>query len=393
MKAKVVHIVTRLDFGGAQQNTLHTVEHLDRERFEPVLVAGPGGYLDSRARELEGKLKVHFIEDLVREVSPLRDLTALFELTRVLREENPAIVHTHSSKAGILGRIAAWLAGVPLVLHTFHGFGFHDRQHPLVKALYVWLERLAARISTRLIFVSRANVDYAARHGLVRPEDAVLIRSGVPLAGLPAPIPDKKEKRAAAGIRRDPVLVLSVGNLKPQKNPEDFLRVAEAVSKKRPQISFVFVGDGPARAKLEARAIARGLSRVVSFTGWREDVRELIAASDIFLMTSLWEGLPRALVEAMKSEIPPVCYATDGIRDLVRDGLNGFSARPGDWETLAERVLELAENATLRQRLGKQAAAAIGSEFDIDEMVRAQERLLGSLLEGLAGPSLSDPGR
>lgn len=389
MKAKVVHIVTRLDFGGAQQNTLYTVGHLDPERFETVLIAGPGGMLDSKTRELEGRVKVRFIEDLVREVSPLRDMIALFTLARVLREENPAVVHTHSSKAGILGRFAAALAGVPLVLHTFHGFGFHDRQNPFVKDLFVFLERIAARLTTRMIFVSKANVEYAAQHGLVREEDAVLIRSGVALAGLPAPIRGKKETRAAAGLRRDPPLVLSVGNLKPQKNPDDFLKVAQFVVEKSPQTCFAFVGDGPARARLEARVVAKGLSRNVRFLGWREDARELMAASDVFLLTSLWEGLPRALVEAMKSGLPPACYAVDGVRDLIRDGLNGFSVRPGDWRTLAERVLSLVEDKTLRERMGREAAAAVGEEFDIDAMVRRQETLLTALLEGRAGPSLT----
>lgn len=391
MKAKIVHIVTRLDFGGAQQNTLHTVSNLDPERFEAVLFAGPGGYLDKHASELESTIKVRFVEDLVRDISPLRDLIAFFELTRLLREEKPVVVHTHSSKAGILGRFAAALAGVPIVLHTFHGFGFHDRQNPIIKAVYVFLERLAARFSTRLIFVSNANIDYAAKHGLVDPKNAILIRSGVSLAGLPAPIRDIKEKRASVGIRRDPVLILSVGNLKPQKNPQDFLEVAAQVVAKNKRVSFVFVGDGPARAKLEARAIMKGLSRNVRFLGWREDVRELLAASDVFLMTSLWEGLPRALVEAMKSGIPPACYAVDGVKDLIRDGLNGFACTPGDTKELADRVLKLVEDKALRVRLGKSAVDAITEEFDIDFMVRRQEILLDELLTNCAGPSLSRP--
>ena len=389
MKAKVVHIITRLDFGGAQQNTLYTVEHLDPKRFETVLLTGPGGHLDAKAAALGPRVKVRFVEDLVREVSPFRDVIALLELTRMLREENPAVVHTHSSKAGILGRFAAALAGVPLILHTYHGFGFHEGQKPLMKTVFVFLERLAARLSTRLIFVSKANIDTAVRHGLVAPEAAVLIRSGVALAELPAPIPGKKEKRALAGLRRDPPLVLSIGNLKPQKNPGDFLKAAESVVARCPQVSFVFIGDGPARARLEARVIAKGLSRNVRFLGWRDDARELLAAADIFLMTSLWEGLPRALVEAMKSGLPPVCYGVDGVRDLVRDGLNGFSVAPGDWQTLADRVLALVEDKTLRERLGREAVRAIGADFDIDGMVRLQERLLTDLLEGLAGPSLT----
>ncbi|PCI40483.1 MAG: hypothetical protein COB53_01070 [Elusimicrobia bacterium] len=380
MKAKIVHIVTRLDFGGAQQNTLYTIAHLDRKRFEPILFTGPGGYLDPQAKELQATTKVCFVTDLVREISPLQDLTALLELTRLLREEKPAVVHTHSSKAGILGRFAAFLAGVPLILHTYHGFGFHDRQHRIVKSLYVLLERLASRISSRLIFVSQANIDYAAQHKLLDPKDAVLIRSGVRLEGLPAPLRDVKEKRASVGIRRDPVLIISVGNLKAQKNPDAFLEVAEHVVEKNKRVFFLFVGDGPAKLKLQSRTILKGLSRHVQFLGWRDDVRELLAASDIFLMTSLWEGLPRALVEAMKTGLPSVCYAVDGVKDLIRDGLNGYSCQAGDVIGLADRITQLVENRTLRQELGKTARDDIGEEFDIDFMVRQQESLLDEML-------------
>ena len=181
---KVVHVVTRLDFGGAQQNTLYTVSHLDRRRFEPVLVCGPGGYLDKDAQSLGGPPRpvvVRFIEDLGREINPLRDLAAFFQLWGTLRELGPDIVHTHSSKAGILGRFAARLAGVPHIVHTFHGFGFHDRMRPAVRGLFVLLERLAARVSQRLIFVSRANMRAARDLGLGDPARHVLIRSAVRL--------------------------------------------------------------------------------------------------------------------------------------------------------------------------------------------------------------------
>ncbi len=378
MPAKVVHLLTRLDLGGAQQNTLHTVRNLDRSKFEPVLVCGSGGMLDNEAGN-DASMRTVFIESLRRDISPFCDLLALFELTKLLLHEKPDILHTHSSKAGILGRLAAVLAGVPVVVHTYHGFGFHDRQQAFVKWVYVLLERLCASCTDVLVFVSKANVAYAAAHGLVRPQDAVLIRSGVKLDGLPAPV-DAAKLKMSAGIGRHKLLVVSVGNLKPQKNAADFVAAAAAVLADVPEARFVFLGDGPQRPALEARAFALGLEGKVLFLGWRRDAAQWLAASEVFVLTSLWEGLPRALVEAMKSGLPSVCYATDGVTDVIRDGVNGFLIEPGDHQALAARVTSLLKDDLRRKKFGAAAAASIGTEFDIDGMVRAQEALYERLL-------------
>lgn len=375
---KVAHLITRLDLGGAQQNTLHTVGHLNRDYYEPLLICGRGGILDEEATK-GTPFRTVFVDALVRDISPVLDFLALLELTKVLLAEKPAILHTHSSKAGILGRLAGALAGVPIVVHTYHGFGFHDRQPAPVKALYVLLERLCAGFTDALVFVSRANVDYAAAHGLVLPEDAVLIRSGVNLAGLPAKV-DAAKFKMSAGVGMHKLLVVSIGNLKPQKNAGDFVAAAAAVIKEVPEARFVFLGDGPQRRALEARAFALGLEGKVLFLGWRRDAAQWLAAADLFVMTSLWEGLPRALVEAMKSGLPAVCYATDGVVDLIREGENGHAVEPGDHAALAAKVVALLKDETARKRLGAAAAAAIGPEFDIDGMVLAQEALYSRLL-------------
>jgi glycosyltransferase involved in cell wall biosynthesis len=378
MPAKVVHLVTRLDLGGAQQNTLHTVRSLDRSRFEAVLVCGRGGMLDDEA-SADPSFRTVFVDSLLRDIAPLHDLLALLELARIFLAEKPAVLHTHSSKAGILGRLAAALAGVPVVVHTYHGFGFHDRQPAPVKSFYVLLERLCARFTDALVFVSASNIAYAAAHGIVRPEDAVLIRSGVALAGLPAPV-DAAALKMSAGIGRHKLLVVSVGNLKPQKNAADLVEAAALLAPALPDARFVFIGDGPQRRALEARAFALGLNDRFFFLGWRRDAAQWLAAADVFAMTSLWEGLPRALVEAMKSGLPSVCYATDGVTDLLIDGVNGFVVEPGDVKDVARRLVQLLSDEPLRERLGAAAAAAIGPEFDIDGMVRSQEALYDRLL-------------
>ncbi|HAM35881.1 MAG TPA: hypothetical protein DEB40_08420 [Elusimicrobia bacterium] len=380
-RIKVAHIVTRLDLGGAQQNTLHTVKNLDPRRFEALLVCGPGGSLDADVKSWPaGEPRRFVVADLVRPVSPRQDLRAFLALRRILRAERPLVAHTHSSKAGILGRLAAWSAGVRVIVHTYHGFGFHDRQPWWLKSLYVAAERLCCAVSDALIFVSRSNWDYARRHHLGKASRYALIRSGISLSDFPSRGCDAGRKKESLGLPAQARLVLSVGNLKPQKNPLDFLAAARMVSASRKDAAFVFVGDGPLRERLSGEADAAGLKERFLLPGWRRDVPELLAAADVFVMTSLWEGLPRALVEAMKSGVAPVCYATDGVTDLIRDGVNGFAVKQGDVPALARRVLELLGDESLRRKMGEAAASGIDESFDIDRMVRQQEELYLLLL-------------
>jgi glycosyltransferase involved in cell wall biosynthesis len=268
---------------------------------------------------------------------------------------------------------------VPVIIHTYHGFGFHDRQSPLVKGIYVLLERLCMSFTTQLVYVSKSNAAYAERHGLGSASGALVIRSGVKLSDFPARV-DADALKMSAGIGRHKPVVVSIGNLKPQKNAADFVAAAAKVCARVPEARFVFIGDGPQRRALEARAFALGLGDKLSFLGWRRDGAQWLAASDVFALTSLWEGLPRALVEALRTGLPAVCYATDGVTDVLREGENGFLVKAGDIDAFADRVARLLEDKALRLRLAAAAAATIGPEFDIDEMVREQERLYERLL-------------
>ena len=310
-------MITRLDFGGAQQNTLWTVRSLNAEKYDVVLASGGGGALDWEARENseKGIYRAAFFSSLVREISPGRDLLAFFLLWRFFRAEKPEIVHTHSSKAGILGRLAAWASGVKTIIHTYHGFGFHDFQNPVVKKIYVFLERWCARFSQALIFVSRANWDYALKNGIGPESRFHLIRSGVDLSRFPSKVEDRALKKKELSLNPEEPLVVSIANLKPQKNPLDFVSMAAKVSAEIPQAQFLFIGDGPLRGKAENFARELGVFEKIRFPGWRKDAAEWLAVSDVFVLTSLWEGLPRALVEAMKSGLPCAAYAADGKRD------------------------------------------------------------------------------
>lgn len=373
---KVAHIVTRLDFGGAQANTLYTAASLDRRRFDAVVLAGPGGILEGRAEPARLLTARH----LAREINPFKDLRAFLELRALLRKLSPAVAHTHSSKAGILGRLAAAAAGVPVVVHTFHGFGFHPLQSFLKRGLFVLLEKFCARFTDALVFVSKSNMETARAAGIGAPEKYRLIRSGVKLSGYPA-VTDRAAKRAALGLAAGDIVVLSIGNAKPQKNPRHFLEAAARLSARHPSARFVFAGGGEELEALRAEALARGLGKTCLFLGWREDSAELLATADVFVLTSLWEGLPRSLVEAFKTGLPAVCYRADGVTDILKDGVNGFSADPGDLDAFCAALSRLLGDPVLRGKLAAGAAATDLGEFDIDFMVRQQEELYEELLK------------
>lgn len=367
-----------LELGGAQQNTLYTAGNLDKGRFETALVCGKGGMLDSEAAEL--RIRTHFIPHLIRPVNPVRDTLALIQLFSLFRREKPDIVHTHSSKAGILGRTAAFLARVPVIIHSFHGFGFNRRQPLAVRLSYQLAERLCAALSGCLIFVSKTNMEDAGSLGIGNPSLYRIIRSGIPLQNYPAKNVDAAAKRKELGLAPEGPLIVSVGNLKPQKNPADFVRVAEIVLKSHPRACFLFIGDGTLRGEMEKMISRAGISGRCVFAGWRKDIAEILSISGIFVLTSLWEGLPRSLVEALKSGLPAVCYATDGVKDLLSDGVNGFMTEQKDFRSMAGKISQLLRDENLRAGLALGASRTDLKDFDIKAMVRSQEKLYEELL-------------
>jgi len=404
----VVHIITKLELGGAQQNTLFTLAHLDRSRFAPYLLAGCGGLLDEEARRSDG-LHAIWVPSLIREICPWRDLWALlvlrWQLARIRREAGPVmIVHTHSSKAGILGRWAARLAGASAIIHTYHGFGFHDEQPRWVRRVFIWMERLTASVTDGVIVVSRANQRLGDGFGLFgspgskkaagRPP-AILIRSGIDFATFQSTggehganaVRRRIDLREELGLAPEAPVVLTVACLKPQKAPGDIVAVAGRVLRREPGAAFLIAGDGELRPELEAMIRADGLEGRVILLGWRRDIPQLLRAADLFLLTSRWEGLPRAILEALLAGLPVVATAADGVMDVVQDGVNGYVVPIGDVERIADRLIELLQTPALRKRMSV-AAEALPVEFEIHTMVRQQEALYTDVLraKGVAMP-------
>ncbi len=380
---KVVHIITKLELGGAQQNTLYTVSHLDKNKFIPILITGSEGLLVDDAKGVG--IESHFLPSLVREVNPLKDITALFYIRRLLlrikrSSQLPIIVHTHSSKAGIIGRWAAFFAGIPVVIHTYHGYGFNDYQSFLKRRLFIFLERLTAKITTRFIAVSKNNIEKGINAGIFRSDDVVLIRSGIDIHELMDVKIDKAKKKKELGVEPDKPLVGMIACFKPQKAPLDFVRAAHLVHKKMPDARFIVAGDGELRSAMEGLINRLGLNNVIKLPGFRRDIPEIMNCLDVLVLTSLWEGLPKVIVQALSAGIPVVATEVDGSSEVVKNGINGFLVKPGDVGGIAEKIVHILQKPKgFKFQISN--FKSILDEFDIDLMVKKQEELYEALVK------------
>jgi glycosyltransferase involved in cell wall biosynthesis len=374
--------ITRLIVGGAQETVIISADLINKEKWAPEVICGPQTGLEGSLIQsaLDRGISLLIEPALVREIDPGRDLQALIMLTRHIRRKRYTIVHTHSSKAGILGRWAAWLARTPVIVHTVHGWGHNDGQRRTVRALFILLEKLSLRITDRLIAVTPLNVSKGITDGIGREDDYIVIRSGIELDRFGHPQVNSAEVRASLGISPTASVVGTVTRLSPQKAPADFIHAAALVHENHPNVRFVVVGDGPLRAEVEELAANMNLNGILYFTGLRRDVPELMEAFDIFVLSSLWEGLPRVLPQAMATGLPIVATNIDGNAEAVEEGVNGFLVPTNDPKAIARGIEQLLEDPDLAKRMGEAGRVRV-QEFGDRRMVRKLEDLYSELIE------------
>lgn len=386
-KVKVVHIITKLELGGAQQNTLYTVEHLDKNLFDVYLLSGRGGILDGFAKSLvkNSGVKVIFISTLVREINIIKDILAFIEIFELLRKIRPDIIHTHSSKAGIVARWSAFVLNLfsknkIKIIHTFHGFAFSKFHNFFVRIFYITLEFFTGIISDRLIFVSIDNMNTARKYKIGMVKNYVLIRSGIKIKEFERVSFDnefKKLKMQNLNLTLKEKVITTIGPFKPQKNLVDFIKMVRFVIDELPDENLIFfiAGDGKQKNLLISLAKKLGVYEKIKFLSWYEDIKGLLAVTDIFVMTSLWEGLPRSAVEALVAGVPVVAYAVDGLNDIIKSGINGYLIEPKDVFNLSKKVILLIRNSDLYNQIKKNTTQTIDKSFDIDYMVLQQQNL------------------
>ena len=379
-RTRVLHIITEMERGGAQLFTLFTVENLDHDRFDPYLLSNPRGILNGDAQKT---LRERFltVPSLVRPLSPLDDLKALFQIRNMVRSLNPEIVHTHSSKAGILGRWAAKLSAREVKLvHTVHGFAFSPFHGRFSNTVYKTLERLTAPITDLFLFVTDEDRKEAERLGLLKRSSWAIVRSIVGVERFRQAASRRKELREKMGIPLSTPVIGGLFPFKPQKDPLGFIEIANLVHQRLPQALFLVGGDGVLRREMERLIEEYGLREWVRLLGWQERAEEFLPLCDTLLLPSLWEGLPQVLVQAMACNTIPVASSVNGTKELLREGRNGLLFSPRDYREGASKVLQSLEDKTFREIFPEEAKKTLEG-FNPLEMVALQERLYQKLLE------------
>ena len=382
-RLKVVHVQLLPLLSGVQTVTLEEFKRLDKERFELFVVCQCPGPLSEEAEKIGATC--YFVPDLVREISPYRDLKALFSLWKLFNRIRPDVVHTHSSKPGVVGRIAAKISKTPVVMHTVHGFAFPAARGALEKFLYYVLEWLGSRFCNGVV-VLKDDDRKITINDLRVPEGSVyLIPNGVDVVKYRPRLLDERRtlRRNVLGIGDDVVAVGMVGRLWRQKNPECLLDAfASLVGKAGNQrVHLFFVGDGELRGELESLIESFNVSERVTLLGWRTDVPDLLAALDIFVLPSRWEGLSLALLEASSCGLPVVATDISGNRDAVIEGVDGMLFPMEDAAALAECLSVLISSPETRVRLGSAGREKILKSYRLDSRVKEMADLYSSLAE------------
>jgi glycosyltransferase involved in cell wall biosynthesis len=362
----ICYLITRAEMGGSQTHVLNLL-HGFQDRFQITLATGEEGFLTEEASKLG--IRTYVLPNLVQPLRPGQDFAALMQVVTLLRKIKPDLIHCHTSKAGVIGRIAARIAGVPAVF-TAHTWSFADGTSPLWKLVGRPSERLAARWSGKIIAVSDSNRSLAIQERVAPTGKVVTVHNGIGDTGF----------RAQPGERDVPRIVM-VARFAAQKNQ---MQLVETAASLEMPFLLTFVGDGPTRPAVEAAARQAGLGDRVEFLGVRKDTERILADSSIFVLTTNWEGFPITILEAMRAGLPVIATDVDGVREAVVDGETGLLVPRNDYPALRDRLIFLLTSAEARVKMGRHGRKRYEAEFTVSAMLRKIESVyLDSLPEAL----------
>jgi glycosyltransferase involved in cell wall biosynthesis len=381
----IVHVITRLIVGGAQENTLISCLGQHRHGHQVTLITGPplGPEGSLMARASEGGYAIETIDAMRRAILPVADYKTYRALVKRFQELRPDVVHTHSSKAGIIGRFAAHAAGVPVVVHTIHGLAFTASKRAWVNEAYKFAERRTAPITTKIVCVADAMRDQSLAAGIGKREQYVTIYSGMDIEPFIHPPIPPADLRQRLSIADDEIIVGTIARLFELKGHDDLLNSAPDLCQRFPNLRFLWVGDGLLRKQFEQRIASMGLTDRFILTGLvpPAQVPELTGAMDILAHPSRREGLARALPQGALAAKPCVTYDIDGAKEAVGDGVSGFVVPPFDVKRFADAIATLAPDMELRQRMGAAGRAMASRRFASQTMVDALEDLYAQCLK------------
>jgi len=383
-KIRVLRVIGRLNIGGPSIHVVNLAAGLDSDRYEQLLVIGrespaEGSMLDYA---LSRGVWPHRIQQIVTafNLAP-RDGVALKRLFSLMRFYRPHIVHTHTAKAGLLGRMAAHLAGVPIIVHTFHGHVLHGYYGPVQNWALRRMEKSLAWFSHRLVTVSEQIKKELIAYGVARADRITVIPLGLDLEPYLHAETRRGEFRREMGLSSGTRLVGIVGRIFPVKNHALFLESAARIAAAEPAARFVVVGDGMLRFALEQQARELGIADLVLFTGWRSDLARIYADLDVLVVSSNNEGTPLSAIEAMAASCPVVATRVGGVPDLISDNETGRLVPPGDADGIAGAVLELLQSPEAAQEIGRKAMISARERFDVKRLVHDVDHLYRELLD------------
>lgn len=383
-RLRVLRVITRLNVGGPAHQAVLLTDRLDPTRFESWLVTGAldPGEGDFTAWHPPDSRRLITMPQLQRAIRPWKELWTLFRLYRLMRRLRPDIVHTHLAKAGALGRAAAWLARVPVIVHTYHGHVLRGYFPPGKARVFIRIERWLARVTTRLIAVSHSVRSELVELGIGRVDQYVVVPLGLELRRYLACERLRGELRRELGIKDEDPVIGTVARLVPIKRHQDFLEAAANVLTEEPNVRFLIVGDGEERGMLERMAQQRGVHGSVHFLGWRQDLDRIYADCDVVALSSANEGSPVSLIESMASARPVVATRVGGVPDVVEHGTTGLLVPAENPRELASAMLALIRDPDRRTQMGWAARTRVQDAYDAERLLRDLGQLYHALWRG-----------
>lgn len=378
-KIRVLHIITRLIVGGAQEIALSIASGLDKDKFQVTFISGPEDF----SKEMADKwnMGVIIIPDLIRRINPIKDLIALIRLYNFIRKYKFDIVHTHTSKVGILGRLAAKLAGAPIIFHTPHGSIFHPIYYgPKTIFLLSRIENFVAFFSNKIITCSNNEKKDFLEHKIASEDKYITINWGVKQDDFLQTY-DRASKRKELKIPDDAILIGNINRLVPEKGHFFCLEAFRMVLDRLPRVLLLIVGDGLLRKEIEAKINELDLNDNVIMIGHRDDVASILSGLDISLHTSIWEGTPLAIIEAMLMGKAIIATNVGGVPELIEDGVTGILVAPYDKDALAEAIIKLINNKALAKRIGEAASKRAKEKFTLKLMLEKISNLYMSFVD------------
>jgi glycosyltransferase involved in cell wall biosynthesis len=383
-KIRIAQVITRLDRGGAPDIINIIFSRLGQDKFALKLISGRTTQPSSEIRQMleADSADIVLINKLRRAVNPINDLIAFIRLYQLFKKEEFDIVHTHTAKAGVLGRLAAKFAGIPCIVHTAHGHNFYGYFSPLVSRMVVILERAMACLTDKIIVLTELEKRDFLEFKICAPEKISVVNSGLEIRNYSSLSVNVKEKKSQLGLGENIAVVGMIGRLEPVKGPQYFIESAKRVLEAYPNVKFLVAGDGSLRNKLETRCRQSGIWDKFIFTGWQEDITQILAILDILVLPSLNEAVGRILIEAGACGVAVVATKVGGVPEIVKDGQTGILVSPRDPEALADAVILLLKDEEKRKSMGRLARGWIDDKFSASRMIERISDVYAALADG-----------